>query len=534
MNRTELLSAQARRVRRARATVRRYGLEDYLWALLLAVALGYLAIYLVGAASRIGYPFHFDWLESASVQAVRRVMDGVTLYVEPGLEYTPHFYPPLYFYVSAGVSYVVGTELVAARLVSFAASLGVFVLVYVLVSRETGDRRAGVLAACVFAAMFGISSRWFDLARVDSLFLLLLLGAAVLVRLSTSTPGVAAGAICLVLACVTKQAALLIAPALALYLWRRDRRQALIFGGLFAAALLAVTLVANALTDGWYRYYVFDLPREQDVWDTSMFWKFFTKDLFPPLSVSLLATVFFLGSRSTREQGRASAVWFYLPLGLATLLGSWLSRAHIGGWLNVLLPIYLFLAIGFGLGVSEALKRSLAAGPRHAPLLRAFVYCACLLQFALLFYEPLRQIPDSRDEAAGNEVVRAIQALPGNVYVPFHPEHAAKAGKRTYAHGDALYAVLVAQPSKTRTELEHRIAAALQGGCFDAVVLASDLPPQVLANFDLSHAYGRRRRLLPPALAIPPIAPWTAPNSVYHRKRGRPAATAQCRAAGLR
>ena len=77
-------------------------------------------------------------MEGAMVDHVRRIMAGHKLYVQPSLRFVPFIYPPLYFYLAALVSHVLGAGLVPLRLLSFVASLGCFTLIYMLVRRETG------------------------------------------------------------------------------------------------------------------------------------------------------------------------------------------------------------------------------------------------------------------------------------------------------------------------------------------------------------------------------------------------------------
>jgi len=484
---------------RIRERAARRGAEAYLRVALLVVALGFVAVYVLIALRRIGYPYELNWVEGAMVDGARRVIDGQSLYTEPSLGFTADIYPPLYYVVSGAASYVLGTGFLAPRLVSFLASLGVFFLVYLLVSRETGNRRAGVLGACLFAATFQIGGAWFDLARVDSLYLLLLLGAVVLARFSTSSRGVVAAAACLVLAYLTKQPALFVTPALALYLWRRDRRLSLIFAGAFAIGWLGSAVIANALTDGWYRYYVLELP-QQHPWLPSALRTFFTDDLLPPMSIAILVTLFFLGSRATSSSSSSErpdhALWLYLPLGIAMVSSAGVARLHVGGYDNTLLPAYLFLSIGFGLGVGEALARTAVASPREGALLRSLLYCACLLQFALLVYNPLGQIPDSGDVAAGDRTVAAIKRLPGPVFIPFHPDYAVAAGKPSHGHAAFLHDVLRGHPSNARTQLQRSIAETLDARCFGAVVLDSDAPPGMLDDYDLSRSYVRAGPLL--------------------------------------
>ena len=63
-------------------------------------------------------------METPSIQAVRRILEGQPLYGPPSLDYVPALYGPLYFYVAAGVARVLGPSLFALRLVSLLATVG--------------------------------------------------------------------------------------------------------------------------------------------------------------------------------------------------------------------------------------------------------------------------------------------------------------------------------------------------------------------------------------------------------------------------
>lgn len=177
---------------------------------LLASGAAYIAVFLVLAFFRIQYPFELEWMEGGSLDHVRRVLAGEKVYVSPSLEFVTFLYTPLYYYVSAAVAKATGVGFLPLRLVSFASTLGSFLIIFLMVRRETGSAFSGALASCLFAATFQISGAWFDLARVDSLFLFLLLAGLYLFRLSASPKSyVLAGAL-ISLAYFTKQTAIII------------------------------------------------------------------------------------------------------------------------------------------------------------------------------------------------------------------------------------------------------------------------------------------------------------------------------------
>ena len=144
------------------------------------------------------------------------ILSGRPLYVEPSLEFTPFIYTPLYFYVAAAVSKVLGVGFLPLRLVSFVASLGCLWLIGRFVRRETGSWTWGIVAAGLFAATYRLSGAWLDIARVDTLFLFLVLGSIHLLRFRRG-PLDGGGWAADGLAFLTKQTALFIALPLALY-----------------------------------------------------------------------------------------------------------------------------------------------------------------------------------------------------------------------------------------------------------------------------------------------------------------------------
>src|SRR4029078_4887993 len=115
-----------------------------------------------------------------------------------------------YFYISAAFAALLGEGLFPLRLVSFLSSLGSLLILFRLGSRESSHPAAGLLTAGLFAATYKISGAWFDLARVDSTFLLFVLGGIYLVRFGRSRRSAAAAAALLTLGYLTQHKALLL------------------------------------------------------------------------------------------------------------------------------------------------------------------------------------------------------------------------------------------------------------------------------------------------------------------------------------
>ena len=208
------------------------------------------------AAHRVGYPFELDWMEGGSVELAARAAAGHSLYVAPSLSFVGWTYPPLYYWTAAAVAKLTGVGFLPLRLVSLTASVVSMATLAWMVWRETGDRVAGIVAAGLFAATFRISGAWFDVGRVDSLFLALTLLALACGRWATGVRGGIGLGILAFLAFFTKQSALLaLLPAL-VYLALTRRRVGIPALVTVLALVLVSTAVLDAATDGWYRYYV--------------------------------------------------------------------------------------------------------------------------------------------------------------------------------------------------------------------------------------------------------------------------------------
>jgi 4-amino-4-deoxy-L-arabinose transferase-like glycosyltransferase len=429
-----------------------------------AAAVGYLAVYVAIALLRIRYPFDLEWMEGALIDHVRRIVDGQPIYVGPSLDFIPFLYPPLYYYVSAVVAAVIGIGPVPLRLVSFVCSLGCFVVIAALVRRDTGSAWAGLVAAGLFAATYRAGGAWFDLARVDSLFLLLTLGAVYLLRWGQGMRSWAAAGVLLALAALTKQTAIMIAGPLVLYAVIVDVRRGLALGVSLAVLLGGATLALNAATHGWYWDYTFGLPlRIQDVGTTRP--AFWAADLFGPLPIATAMAGAYLLMRIAQKHRPAA---FYAVFTAAFVGSAWASRIHAGAYANVLIPAYAALAVVFALALHDLPR---LAADEHAPALRTFAAAIGVVQFALLVYSPAAQVPGSRDLARQRELQQRIAAADGDVWLPQHGYFPLLAGKAPHAQGWAITDINRAGRPQERQRLLAELHDALASHRFRLIIL---------------------------------------------------------------
>lgn len=442
-------------------------------SLVIIASIAAVAVYLFVAFLRIRYPYELEWMEGGMVDHVARLMRGQPLYVRPSLDFTPFIYPPLFYYVSAGAAWIFGLGFFPLRFVSLVCSLGAFVLTAAIVRRETRSWTASAASVGVLAASFPASGAWFDVGRVDSLLMLLLLGVLWIVLRLRNAYGACAAALVLSLAFLTKQSALVFAPAAALILALSAVRLAVLFASTFAALVVASAWMLDRSTDGWYGFYTFAVVRGHAIAHEmhAVFWR---DELLRPCAFGVMLTVAFAITPRVRPP-----VSSRVPLAIAIaalVLMSWLSRIHSGGWVNVLIPAHMAIALGSGLGVHALLEQPSQGAARRSAWLGVTML---LLQLAVLAYDPRRLLPTAADKAEGDRFITRLRNLPGDVLLTHHGYLPSLAGKRTFAHHMAVIDVMrsTADVAHAKQSLRDEFEAALREHRFTTIVIDNADPP---------------------------------------------------------
>ncbi len=445
--------------------------QKILKPMLVGAGLAYILMYVLTALARMAYPYELEAMEGGMVDHVLHILSGEKLYGPPSLHFVPYAYPPVYYYVAAALSRLLSAGFLPLRLVSFLASLGIMGLIYLFVRRETNERSWALLAAAFFAATFRLSDAWFDLARIDSLFLFLVLLFAYLVRFHPSRIAYAFAALALFLALFTKQSALLIALPLLAYAILLEKPQGKWLLALSAALIGGGLWGMNALHQGWYKYYIFDLTGQR--WMEKLIGRriigFWTEDMLKPLSVAVFLFLAFLLFECGAE--RKKRLFFYTAFASGMIGTAWFSRLEYGAYGNALIPAYAMLAIGFGLAMARFWQG--AALPKTAghPILNVFLFAMGAIQFALLAYNPLLLVPSAADRRAGDHLVKTLAQLPGDIMVPGHGFLPHLAGKPRYAHEVAVKNLIKIDNGPVKSKLEKEFSDAIAGKRFNALVL---------------------------------------------------------------
>jgi hypothetical protein len=453
----------------------------------LAVIGAYVAI----ALARLGYPGHLEILEGNSLVEMRRILAGQQLYPPPSFGYVPDGYTPLYFAVSAAAASVLGQSYLPLRLVSLVASLVCFAILGRLVQRETGSRCAGLAAAGLLAGTYFATFTWFDLGRVDSLFLALSVAGLYAARWAGGTRGAIVAGLLLGAAFCTKQTALAEGVAVLVALAAGPRRRLAVPAAIaYAAVVGGSTLALGLASHGWYVYYVFE-QMSQHALNPSAASQFWVDELLPTLAIALCAAV--LGARRMP---------FTLLAGCAALVAeSFAARTQSGSNLNDLLPAYLAVAVLAGLamggrspllpsGTAGRFARARIAGMAGMAGMAPFAQIArwragpagrwipvaagalIIAQIGLLAsgFRLSQAFPPDSDRTADQRLVAAARWLGGTVAIPADPGIAVAAGLPPTEDQIAAADVLRASDQSAKAVFTASLAQAVATQKYSAII----------------------------------------------------------------
>ncbi len=353
---------------------------------------------------------------------------------------------------------------------SGAAALCCFALLARLVQRETGSLAAGAGAAGLFAAAYSVTDTWFDVGRVDSLFLALSIGGLYTARWMRGTPGAVAAGALLAAAALTKQTALAEGVLVVAALLTGPRRGLACVAALAEITVLGVsTLVLGLASGGWYVYYVFVLMSEHPLAGSSFGW-FWTA---LATGMGLAACAALIGTRRVPR---------VLVAGCAALaVEGYAALVHSGGVINDVLPAYLAVALLAGLALGRGAVPGRGSAPGGRPVCRVTLASAVLVlaQVAVLLValRPSQAIPTPADRSAGERLLAGLRAIGGTVAVPADPALSMMAGMAPVAHLDAAADVLRASDQTAIASFRRSAAQAVAGSAFSAIITDGPRPP---------------------------------------------------------
>ena len=450
--------------------------ERLLGGVIVLLAVFLFLLFAYAAARRIRYPYELEWIESGMLTSVLRIVRGEGLYVAPSLHFVPFLYAPFYFYLVAGVTRFTGlgsNDYVALRAVSILSSLGSVGLIFALIRTETRNFTAACAGAGMYLGCYALLGCFFDIGRVDALFIFFILLALYAQR--RGYPVVAA--LIWVLAFQTKQSVLPLAVLVLLSEWQTPRRALLAIVSFLTVAIVSVLWINHA-TSGWYVFYTFRVTRALHVlWrQAALYWP---STVLHPLQIAWV--VIAAAALCTRISWRSRTASFYGFVSIALFGGVWFVESHVGASSNTAMPIVAWTAVLFGVASGHLLNTfsnaELEAKPTSSQCnllsrrARFLVLLAMAAQLFALIYNPGQFLPASYAYASSEGFMRELRAMPGDVYILNHNHDAALAGRPTHAEGEALGAVIDAHLGEVSSNLRREFYQNLADHRYSAVVV---------------------------------------------------------------
>jgi hypothetical protein len=249
------------------AKTRILGFASLLIALLLVPRLVQFVTFSTGL---VAWPWQMDYDEGVNLHAAWLLAHGDNIYrPNPPDRFISAPYPPLMYLLTVPTLWLGGLHLLGPRLIVLAGTLAVGGLLVYLVRREGAGWPGAVLAGATWFALTPVII-WSALYKQDMIALALGLGGlAVLQAHPLQGRGRYWALALFALAFFTKQSALAPAAAGVAWLFLRDRRAGLRFGGVLLGVLVAGFVALLALSRGgfWEHAIVYQtFPWTLDYW----------------------------------------------------------------------------------------------------------------------------------------------------------------------------------------------------------------------------------------------------------------------------
>ncbi|MBS1813436.1 MAG: hypothetical protein JSS87_01015 [Acidobacteria bacterium] len=414
-------------------------------------------LFFMTAAQRVRYPYELEELEGNMVRTVERVLHHQPVYIAPNVHFVPFMYTPGYSYAAAAMAHITGIGFLPLRLVSIISTAGIFLMLAALIWRETRSWMAAAAAAALYAGCYPLCQNWYDLARLDSLFVFLMLIAMYCTR--WLHPVVAA--LAWVAVFQTKQSIL---PAAVVLLCCRiaQRRQTIAALAVFAAGVSGSVLWLNHATNGWYSFYVFKVPSaNSDLILRPLV--LFLPEFFHTVGIAVVLIV--VAVLSHKLNVHSLAVRFYLATGVLVLL-AWFIMMHTGSTGNVYMPACAVIALLFALAAHRLLRDG-------SPTVRTVVLSAMAIQLFSLIYNPGAFRPTAEQKYSAEASIQAAKMLGGHVYLPQHTYYGQMAGAPEMADMVAFQDAQRPLPSGEQVRLRTEMESMLTSGAIQGVFLDS-------------------------------------------------------------
>jgi hypothetical protein len=398
------------------------GLIKIGWLVLIALSVLFTAILIAIFVNHIRSP---EITRGALYESVNRLINGLTLYPKPSIDYVPLAYNPL-FSVLGGLFYLItGPSPATLRLTAVVGSIGTGLLIYLAVRRETTSNKFAIIALGIYAGAYLTFDSYLDYANPDSWMLFTGLLGLYILQASRKQAWIIVAILILCTSFWFKQHGAFFVIAGVLYLtWIYGFRKSMVYSVLaFICGPLAFLTLGPVIFGEYMLYYTIKIP---GTWTTinigaldrySVFLMAHWANLF---IFSILALFAFLFSKSTKS------IWiFSLPV---ILLMGFIGSFDAGGENNVYIaPAIWLIIVGTGaladlLQTNSWILKSIGLEINHAGLYTGFInlfaICMLLVSFHLNLYDPKRVFTPTGAWSAYNDLINFVKSLDGVVYLP--------------------------------------------------------------------------------------------------------------------
>ena len=367
--------------------------------------------------ARFAFPMDLEWMEGAHLYHAYRILHGLPLYVDPARGFATFPYPPLYWTILAGAGAAFGLDYAVARAVSLACMGGAALLLCHAIVRHAPSRGVGIglsaAALGMIAAAYPLVGTAFDLARSDAMALLVPVLAASLVRDGRlGGPRLLAVAASLTCAIYTKQTNVFYVVWLVGFVATRDRRTGLRLAVATLVPCGALLAALTVLTGGWFWTWLVD--QSQHGFRPFAEWGPALPELVlhDPMLLGLPWMAVVLHRRG--RLGADSVKW--LGMLASAFAAAMLPFAKNGGWLNVLLPVFVLSwpVVFVLLGDLARARHTLRGAP-------AFGLAVAAIASLHLKYDPAPYVPNAARDEGARKVHALVRDLPGKVVFTTSP-----------------------------------------------------------------------------------------------------------------
>lgn len=404
----------------------------FLPSIVFIIAFILILLYLYVALSRLFYPYELEWTEGGMFDVSYRILHRLPIYIKPTIDYVPLMYPPGFYLLGSFLIILFGEHLWSLRLISFISSIISGILIFEVIRKITKSPFFSFLGASIFFGAFKITGFWYDLARVDSLFIMLVLLSLYLLVCWENALSIIASSLVLSFAFFTKQSGIFFITATIIWLFFFLRKRLPLFLLILIPMCLSITLILDHLSDGWYLYWVYKLPKYQPLLKHKLI-LFFKSDILKGLPVLCgmgIIWIFLFILKRKRDNLFNSKFLIFLFL-LSSFIVSLLGRGIEGGVENAIIPFVAISSIVTGIAI-----------PNFPKKLRLFIYGIVIFQFIIFFYNPAANIPSKMDRACGDKFLKILSSINGDVFLPYHGFYLIKAHKKPCAYTMGLFDVL--------------------------------------------------------------------------------------------